>query len=73
MPSIVSKDHDISMLVLIAVHVFVERTEKPTVLKHLLDREITEDEDCSFETEVSGKPTPTVTWLVERPGQNLQL
>jgi Immunoglobulin I-set domain len=34
----------------------------PKFANELADREITEGEDCQFEIEVAGKPTPTVTW-----------
>jgi hypothetical protein len=47
-----------------SVHCFVVKTEKPSVVKELVDQQITEDEDCVFETTVTGKPAPTVQWSV---------
>jgi hypothetical protein len=43
---------------------FAVKTEKPTVIKELVDQEITEEEDCYLETIVAGKPAPTVQWSV---------
>jgi hypothetical protein len=40
------------------------RTEKPYAIKELADQQITEDDECYFETTVAGKPIPTVQWSV---------
>ena len=38
--------------------------EAPLFLSGLRDQEITEEEDCQFSVEVTGKPTPVVEWYV---------
>ena len=38
------------------------KTERPIFLKPLQDKEINEEEDCHFETEIYGKPEPKVHW-----------
>lgn len=40
------------------------KTEKPSVVKDLVDQKITEDDDCSFDITVAGKPVPEVQWCV---------
>ena len=40
----------------------IVKKEKPRFLKKPADKEVTEEEDVVFETQVTGKPEPNVEW-----------